>query len=63
MKITLTTKELLEIVNEKFQSEVEITQVNIELPIRKYIHGIIFIEKNDWFVSSEVEEKIKEKGE
>ena len=63
MKITLTQKELLEIINEKFNSEVKITQVGIELPIRKYRHGVIFIESEDWFVTSEVEEKIKNEGE
>ena len=63
MTITITPKELIKIVNEKFNSNVEITQVDIELPTSKYGRGVIFISEEEWFVTDDVKKVLKEKNE
>ena len=61
MTITITPEELIKIVNEKFNGDVEITQVDIELPTSKYGRGVIFISKEEWFVTDDVKNFLKEK--
>ena len=63
MTITITPEELIKIVNEKFNSNVEITQVDIELPTSKYGRGVIFISEEEWYVTDDVKKFLKEKNE
>ena len=63
MQVTISQKELLQILNEKFDSEeVEITNVAIQVELGKYRKENIYISGDDWFLGTFIIEKIK-KGE
>ena len=63
MKIEITQKELLQILNEKFNSEVEIDEVSIKVSLEKGFDDYITLNSNKWFVGSFLKEEIKNKGE
>lgn len=59
MQVTISQKELLQILNEKFDSEVEITNVAIQVELGEYRKENIYISEEDWFLGSFIVEKIK----
>jgi len=62
MKVTLTQKELIKLVNNYFKNKANITNVTIEVKIENNFTDIISIQEDSFYIGSFIEEKIKKGG-
>jgi len=60
MKVIVTAKELLNILNEKFESNVEIDEIQLMLPVSKYTDGFVVLTEDNWYISEDIRKKLKE---
>ena len=59
MKITLSQKELIEMIQEKINSELKVDEVSVIVKTEKCFKDNISFEKNDFYIGAFIKEEIK----